>query len=165
MVDFIAMMLLNKRVIFCFAPLKEDHLPVSQIRRTVNVTVFTAVSQSFPLLVSMVVRGAGTSLKLGGGGRKRLPGSKVTPTQNSNLIGFGLLFFLGGTQVNVIDKNNRLDSPHQSWGERTHSFQVWGARCPHCPLPPPPVPASLIVVMTGETAAGTALFTAVAPVA
>ena len=73
----------------------------------------------------------GNDFEVGGGGRKRLPGSKVTPTQNSPDFAH---YFLGGTEVHVPKqtqiKMNDIDSP-----------KVRGASSPaSSSLPPPPPP-------------------------
>ena len=84
-----------------------------------------------------MIRGAGTTLKLGGGanvsrGNRRYPKLK-TPR-------IWLTIFLLGTQVHVQKqiriKMNDFHSPMLGGGARPHSFKVVGASCPHCPPPP-----------------------------
>ena len=59
---------------------------------------------TFSKVVAAATRGAGTTLKLGGG--KRLPGSQVTPTQNLKLLDLAH-YFLVETQVHLHKQNQK----------------------------------------------------------
>ena len=96
-------------------------------------------------VVIVAAQGRGNYFEVRGGGGKRLPRSKVTPTQNKRLPGFGPLFFgrdpRSRAKSNKNEKINDFHSPKLGGGAPT-APKLWGQVAP---LPPPtwfPIPVA-----------------------
>ena len=87
-------------------------------------------------------QGRGNYFKVGGRG-KRLPGSKVSPTQNNNFPDFPTIFW-GEPQDHVKKqtqiKINNIDSSKLS-GRRPHNFQTRVCELPPLPARESPHPS------------------------